>query len=67
MTEESTIEPALCDRCGGDALGLIGEEHLCENCVHEVSACCGEIGLVRPIGLIKSTSASWFFPAPVAG
>lgn len=40
--EESSSEPVVCDRCGGDALGLLGEEHLCESCVHEASACCGE-------------------------
>ncbi len=40
--EESSQEPAVCHRCGQDALGLLGEEHLCETCVHEASACCGD-------------------------
>ncbi len=39
---EAVPEPAVCDRCGQDALGVLGDEHLCETCVHEASGCCGE-------------------------
>jgi hypothetical protein len=40
--EEILSEQEACDRCCKDALGILGDEHLCENCVHEASACCGE-------------------------
>lgn len=40
--EEPSSESAVCDRCGQDALGVLGDENLCETCVHEVSACCGD-------------------------
>lgn len=42
MTEDSPNEEMICDRCGGDAIGQLGDERLCENCVHEASACCGD-------------------------
>ncbi len=37
-----------CDRCGRPALGILGDEALCEDCVHEVSACCGSFGGEQP-------------------
>lgn len=49
MMEEFSTEQEACDRCGRNALGILGEEHLCENCLHEVSGCCGEIGRISPI------------------
>jgi len=40
MSEESQDRDS-CDRCGKEALGVIGEELLSENCIHAESACCG--------------------------
>jgi hypothetical protein len=40
--EEISLQQPGCDRCGEDALGVLGDEHLCETCVHEASACCGD-------------------------
>ncbi|MFT3990544.1 MAG: hypothetical protein QM680_03955 [Luteolibacter sp.] len=31
-----------CDRCGREALGIVGDEALCEDCYHEAGACCGD-------------------------
>ncbi len=37
-----------CDRCGMPALGVLGDETLCENCIHEAGACCGSFGEEEP-------------------
>lgn len=42
--------PSACDRCGSDALGRIGDEALCESCLHEAGACCGSFGKPDPEG-----------------
>lgn len=40
MSGETRVEES-CNRCGKEALGAIGEEALCESCIHGDSACCG--------------------------
>lgn len=38
---ESIKASTACDRCGKEALGVLGDETLCETCIHGDSACCG--------------------------
>lgn len=39
---EKEILAEVCDLCGGEAIGILGETTLCENCLHEASSCCGD-------------------------
>jgi hypothetical protein len=39
MMSEDSYEKT-CDRCSKEALGVLGDETLCEDCLHESSACC---------------------------
>ena len=44
--ETEFLQPRdACDRCGREALGVVGDETLCESCYHEAGACCGEFGV----------------------
>jgi len=38
---EVELGPEPCDRCGKEALGFLGDEQLCEDCLHGESSCCG--------------------------
>ena len=44
METEHPQSRDTCDRCGREALGVVGDETLCESCYHEAGACCGEFG-----------------------
>lgn len=42
MMPEVSDKPVSCDRCGKESLGKLGDENLCEDCLHEASACCAD-------------------------
>jgi|GEM_PF-2940901 len=56
--ETEFLQPGdACDRCGREALGVVGDETLCESCYHEAGACCGEFG-------VKEDTCAETFTAP---
>ncbi|MEO7101509.1 MAG: hypothetical protein ABI162_19320 [Luteolibacter sp.] len=40
MTPDELDKDATCDRCGGPATVLAGDEPICENCWQLAGACC---------------------------
>lgn len=48
QVKEVSDDSSACTRCGREALGVLGEEALCESCYHSASACCGVFGEEEP-------------------